>query len=979
MKKKLSALLLSAVLCVTAIPVTGMAAEFSDGSAVETLGEDVSEAPEESSGQEEASLDVSDDAEILDYEDESDELSIGDIEQAYAGSSSDDFTDSADDFSDGEVPKNGNFTLSHEGIIQEGAICPKKTSVVLTEKWENALVNLVEKGGSVLDIASLSIPADQISDVVMLFINRHPEYYWLSFESCDVENGIAVTLYEDVKPFMGKSRSTVFGSSSLEEATKKALAVVKPEMSDLEKALVLHDYIALNTEYDYQGYLNGNLPNSVFTIEGTLVEGKAVCQGYALAYQYLLNKVGIESKYVASSAMNHGWNLVKIFGRWYHVDVTWDDPVWDQLGRVKHQYFLLSDAGIMGLKHYSWEVWDNGTETAPAAVSEVYNTYFWRNIDTGIWYYKEKMYYMEISSTTVGQVKCQSIYDSSATVLATVDMKWPYVGMPNYYWGNSSKTILYNGQFYYSGPDALYRINLDGSGNTKIADVRYTNQYVYGFAYSNGSFWIALHDTPNISTAESPMKITLGVESKPTATPKPRPTATPKPKPTATPKPKPTAIPKPKPTATPKPKPTATPKPAATPKPKPTATPKPKPTATPKPKPTATPKPKPTATPKPKPTATPKPKPTVTPKPLNNSTIITKNTYKNYKKSTLNIKKTIKKIESNAFEDLSLLYVYFEGSAPQMGANMFKNQALTAYYPINDPTWTAAKLKDYGGIWITWSAWDPTTKKIYGADLKKYGDLSLKYTTVTYTGKPQKMKVYVRDKSYPGESDYLLMEDIDYKVTWKNNTNAGTATVTVTGLEPYFRGTLTKTFKILQANNSITASNVKKTQSTKAQTFSLGAAAKGGAKLSYKSNNKNVTVNSSGKVTIAANYTGESAITITAAATKNYKAAQKTVTLTVNPSGTSITKCTNIKTKKADIQWKKNGSATGYEVQYSTNKTFKSGVKTKSITNASTIKYTAAGLTSQKTYYVRVRAYKTVGKKKLYSSWSGIKTVKITK
>ena len=931
MKKKLSALLLSAVLCVTAIPVTGMAAEFSDGSAVETLGEDVSEAPEESSGQEEASLDVLDDAEILDYEDESDELSIGDIEQAYAGSSSDDFTDSADDFSDGEVPKNGNFTLSHEGIIQEGAICPKKTSVVLTEKWENALVNLVEKGGSVLDIASLSIPADQISDVVMLFINRHPEYYWLSFESCDVENGIAVTLYEDVKPFMGKSRSTVFGSSSLEEATKKALAVVKPEMSDLEKALVLHDYIALNTEYDYQGYLNGNLPNSVFTIEGTLVEGKAVCQGYALAYQYLLNKVGIESKYVASSAMNHGWNLVKIFGRWYHVDVTWDDPVWDQLGQVKHQYFLLSDAGIMGLKHYSWEVWDNGTETAPAAVSEVYNTYFWRNIDTGIWYYKEKMYYMEISSTTVGQIKCQSIYDSSATVLATVDMKWPYVGMPNYYWGNSSKTILYNGQFYYSGPDALYRINLDGSGNTKIADVRYTNQYVYGFAYSNGAFWIALHDSPNISTAESPMKITLGV------------------------------------------------KPTTTPKPKPTATPKPKPTATPKPKPTAKPKPKPTATPKPKPTATPKPKPTATPKPSSNSTVITKNTYKNYKKSTLNIKKTIKKIESNAFEDLSLLYVYFEGSAPQMGANMFKNQALTAYYPINDPTWTAAKLKDYGGIWITWSAWDPATKKIYGADLKKYGDLSLKYTTVTYTGKPQKMKVYVRDKSYPGESDYLLMEDIDYKVTWKNNTNAGTATVTVTGLEPYFRGTLTKTFKILQANNSITASNVKKTQSTKAQTFSLGAAAKGGAKLSYKSNNKNVTVNSSGKVTIAANYTGESAITITAAATKNYKAAQKTVTLTVNPSGTSITKCTNIKTKKADIQWKKNGSATGYEVQYSTNKTFKSGVKTKSITNASTIKYTAAGLTSQKTYYVRVRAYKTVGKKKLYSSWSGIKTVKITK
>jgi len=70
---------------------------------------------------------------------------------------------------------------------------------------------------------------------------------------------------------------------------------------------------------------------------------------------------------------------------------------------------------------------------------------------------------------------------------------------------------------------------------------------------------------------------------------------------------------------------------------------------------------------------------------------------------------------------------------------------------------------------------------------------------------------------------------------------------------------------------------------------------------------------------------------------------------------------------------------TGYEIQYCTSKTFKSGVKKKVITKSSTTKYTAAGLASKKTYYVRIRTYKTVRGKKYYSSWSRLKAVKITK
>ena len=957
MKKRLAALVLSAVLCVTAMPVTGMAAEFSDDT---TATENTLEEPNETdelSGQENKEADISDDAENVEYE-EPEELSIGEVEQAYGERNAEEFSDAEEEFSDGEVPKNGNIILSHEGIIQEGAIGPKKTSVVLKEEWEQGLVELVENSGAVLDVSALGIPADQISDVVMLFLNRHPEYYWLCFESCDVENGFAVTLYEVQIPSMGKDGNYIYGSDAdnLEHAIDEALAVIKPGMTDLDKALALHDYLVLHIAYAYKDYINGSLGGNVYNIYGALQEGKAVCQGYAYAYYILLNNVNIENRMVVSNNMNHAWNMLKIDGKWYHVDVTWDDPVWDILGRVWHEYFMLSDAAIKEKEHYDWSSYDPEQET-PVADSDKYKDYFWGNVNAAMWYQDGYWYYVDSIDYTKGAIKRRTLSDSSEKVLKNLDMKWP-TSSGGWWLGNYSRMVLYNNQLYYNGPDAVYRINLDGSGNEKLADLKYSNGYVYGFAYLKNSFWITVHPSPNLQDDEKFIKINLGVTPKPTAKPTPKPTAKPTPKPTAKPTPKPTAIPTPKPTAKPTPKPTA------------------KPT----PKPTAIPTPKPTAKPTPKPTAIPTPKPTATPTPSGDKTVITKDTFKNWDRSNANIDKNVKKIEDDILAGTQIYSLYFYGNAPEMSANMFRGRALTAYYPKNDPTWTDAKLKDYGGTWITWSAWDPETGHVYGADLEKYGELTLRYTTMPYTGKAQKVKLYVRDKAYKGDfGDQFLFEDSDYKVTWKNNVNVGTATVTVTGIEGAYQGTLTATFKIVPGSNKITASNVNKTQNTKKQTFSLGAKDLYKAKLTYKSSNKSVAVDKNGKVTVAANFTGTATITITSAASKNYKSAKKTVTVTVNPSATSFTKCSNIKTRKLDLQWKKNSYATGYEVQYSTNKTFKSGVKTKAITKASTTKYTATSLAGKKTYYVRVRTYKTAGKKKLYSSWSAVKAVKITK
>ena len=120
-------------------------------------------------------------------------------------------------------------------------------------------------------------------------------------------------------------------------------------------------------------------------------------------------------------------------------------------------------------------------------------------------------------------------------------------------------------------------------------------------------------------------------------------------------------------------------------------------------------------------------------------------------------------ITDDVLEGTQIYSLYFYGDAPEMSENMFRGRALTAYYPKNNPTWTKDKLQSYGGTWITWSAWDPESRDIYGADLKSYGELSLRYTTMPYTGAAQKMKVYVKDKSYHGDfGDQFLDEGLDY-------------------------------------------------------------------------------------------------------------------------------------------------------------------------------------------------------------------------
>ncbi len=173
------------------------------------------------------------------------------------------------------------------------------------------------------------------------------------------------------------------------------------DMPDWEKELVIHDYIVENCTYDQDAESSGDY-TSANTAYGCLVEGSAVCEGYAEAANLLFRVAGLTSYYVegAGESADHAWNCVQIDGEYYWVDVTWDDPVpaEGEEETLKHTYFNLTDSELN--TDHSWQssqypsctatVWSYSAVTEALAeisdedgnVTEVYENYSTENVTT---------------------------------------------------------------------------------------------------------------------------------------------------------------------------------------------------------------------------------------------------------------------------------------------------------------------------------------------------------------------------------------------------------------------------------------------------------------------------------------------------------------------------------------------------------------------------------------------------------------------
>ncbi len=117
--------------------------------------------------------------------------------------------------------------------------------------------------------------------------------------------------------------------------------VVKEEKDNKKIIELIHDYVINNTKYDKDRADNNIIKYASNTAYGVLFEGYGICSGYADTMALFLNYYDIPNFKVASE--NHVWNAVYLDGKWYHLDLTWDDPITNtNADYLSHDYFLIS-------------------------------------------------------------------------------------------------------------------------------------------------------------------------------------------------------------------------------------------------------------------------------------------------------------------------------------------------------------------------------------------------------------------------------------------------------------------------------------------------------------------------------------------------------------------------------------------------------------------------------------------------------------
>jgi hypothetical protein len=160
---------------------------------------------------------------------------------------------------------------------------------------------------------------------------------------------------QSLKNSLAESRMTPEDRDVLDKVNSIIGQIIKDGMTDYEKELKIHDYMVLSSKFDYDNLIANTVPPESFTPYGLLINGAGVCQAYADSAKLLLNAAGIECEVITGTAdgSSHAWNIVKLDGQYYMLDVTWDDVIPDRKGKVSYSYFNLTSNRLA--KDHVWD------------------------------------------------------------------------------------------------------------------------------------------------------------------------------------------------------------------------------------------------------------------------------------------------------------------------------------------------------------------------------------------------------------------------------------------------------------------------------------------------------------------------------------------------------------------------------------------------------------------------------------------------
>ncbi len=212
--------------------------------------------------------------------------------------------------------------------------------------YQDILNGFIERQDSVW---VYDVETEEVKETILKILKEHPEIFWITQyristhkHELGVSLEITTTSYEPDKITSKEDRldNIVYGIMNL----------LPEDASDYEKMLFIHDFIINTTSYDYDATQSSDYCDAR-NAYGCLVEHKAVCAGYAKAFQLLMNSIGIPCGRVTGSIIGRGtheWNYVTLSDQNYYVDVTFDDPVFQgsDENMCSHAYFCISTAEL---------------------------------------------------------------------------------------------------------------------------------------------------------------------------------------------------------------------------------------------------------------------------------------------------------------------------------------------------------------------------------------------------------------------------------------------------------------------------------------------------------------------------------------------------------------------------------------------------------------------------------------------------------
>ena len=376
---------------------------------------------------------------------------------------------------------------------------------------EKLIVEGIKAWQTSIDVSELGLTRDDIDNgAVRSIINSHPEFISLSGGYTYWTSGSSITKIQFTYLTNAKEEQQEL-DAALQEVKSK---IDTSGMSDEEIVLAYHEYLTSTVAYAYEDYFNGTIAaNHGYDMYGALVKHSCVCQGYAETMFYLLREAGLSCAIASSGNINHAWNIVKIHGKWYHIDATWDDPVWDMPGRSYHDYFLVSfdTMNKNTLINHTKDRTDmvvsaQWGDTYTTAVDTTYESgKFWNGIEKAI-FYKDGYWYSisEGSSKTSFNINKYQYSTNINKVLYSGTAKWT-TPSGGYYSGVYSSIYLRGDNLYFTTPDSLNKIDITSTNATPTELINIRTQYnsstgnnLYAFGEQYGKLVYFITDSPNI-------------------------------------------------------------------------------------------------------------------------------------------------------------------------------------------------------------------------------------------------------------------------------------------------------------------------------------------------------------------------------------------------------------------------------------------------------------------------------------------------